>query len=187
MRMDANAPELASDAELIGEVLKAAAQHRGRAIRDEIPGVTEHDVSRWNASGPTRLATKKRRAIISYLGGASEGTEGTEGSVGGFSAEALARQLQAIADLEVDETTRILARDSIAGAIRAQAALEAERARVEAERASRIRAEMLSQAEANAGTRQLLAEAERTGRIPTGLFRRAEASLPEQEEAGAKK
>lgn len=50
--------------ELIAFALRKAEIFKGEAIRQAIPGVTEHDISRWKKAPDSSLTGEKKRAIM---------------------------------------------------------------------------------------------------------------------------
>lgn len=99
--------------------------------------------------------------------GAAESGGGSsyEPDPGEYTTSDLTRELDRIARLDEGEALKILARDSLAGAIRAQWALEEARA-------GTARAEAIIRTDASSRTRALIAEAQRTGQIPAELYTR---------------
>lgn len=59
-------PLIPTDKELVDMALALAEQHKGKQIREVLPGVTEHDVSRWRREGVERLTGEKRDALLRF-------------------------------------------------------------------------------------------------------------------------
>lgn len=56
-----------TDRELIDLALSMARTYKGAAIREAIPGVTEHDISRWKKEAESTLSAQKRLDILAWI------------------------------------------------------------------------------------------------------------------------
>lgn len=185
--MDANEDTALSDAELIAFALEVAKRHKGRAIRDAIPGVTEHDISRWNANQnegrQATLTTNKRRAIQ-----AARRAQVSSAPDSGSESRALERALiRLLAGAESAEPWFQLEILREVGAVKRAIAAEhdsraAERraeAQLEDARASGQRLAALAGEAADGRWRRMAMEAIRTGKVPPEAFRGIEIPIDE--------
>lgn len=58
---------VSGDEELVAEFLDASSRLSGREAAERVPGVSQHDVSRWRRGEWTRLTSAKKRALAAWL------------------------------------------------------------------------------------------------------------------------
>jgi hypothetical protein len=115
--------EAATERELIDYAIGVAEGHKGLSIREALPGVTEHDISRWRRHPDSTLTGAKKRAIISAMarrGVAAESPVGDSYVRQAMETETMWDRLAVIETIP-DTVLQLLRVEALAAVIRAEA------------------------------------------------------------------
>jgi hypothetical protein len=124
--MIANMRHAPTERSLVDFVLRTAERHKGKEIRDAIPGVTEHDVSRWKRHPNATLTGEKKRAIMDAMDRVGFGASGAgRDDTAPYMTEALETDSMwdrlAIIETIPDPLVQLLRVEALAAVIRAEA------------------------------------------------------------------